>query len=82
MSFKYNFSIKLFFGSEKNAKIILAAINPERASSKRVRSETHVTIKKDMLSINIRAEDLTALRASFNACLKPVLLSKSLLEVF
>ena len=82
MSWKYTFEITLHFEDEKKVKQVYEAITPEKMQMMKKRSETDVMLKKDMLSILIRAEDLTALRASFNVYLKPILLSKSLLEVF
>jgi len=82
MSNVYNFELTLFFDDEDTPKKILEIISPEMNSGKTLRSETNVRLKKDMLSINIKAKDLTALRASFNTLLKPIMLSKRLLEVF
>ena len=82
MNYIYNFELNLLFGDEDTPKKILEVISPETDSGKIQRSETNVRLKKDMLSITINAKDLTALRASFNTLLKPIMLSKRLLEVF
>ena len=78
----YNFELNLLFEDEDTPKKILEVMSPEMNSGRTDRSETNVRLKKDMLSINIKAKDLTALRASFNTLLKPIMLSKRLLEVF
>lgn len=82
MNYIYDFELNLFFKDEETPKKILEVIFPEINSVKTQRSETNVRLKKDMLSIHIKAKDLTALRASFNTLLKPIMLSKRLLEVF
>lgn len=82
MNYIYDFELNLFFKDEKTPKKVLEVISPEMNSVKTQRSETNVKLKKDMLSIHIKAKDLTALRASFNTLLKPIMLSKRLLEVF
>ena len=82
MSTVYDFELNLFFEDEDTPQKILEVISPEMNSGKTQRSETNVRLKKDMLSITIKAKDLTALRASFNTILKPIMLSKRLLEVF
>ncbi|MFH1239677.1 MAG: KEOPS complex subunit Pcc1 [Candidatus Diapherotrites archaeon] len=82
MTYIYDFELKLFFEDEEIPKQILEVISPDMTSGKIQRSETNVRLKKDMLSITIKAKDLTALRASFNTLLKPIMLSKRLLEVF
>lgn len=72
---------ELFFGSEEQAGIVLSAISPDfRQEFKRSRSS--VIIKKNALEISIEAQDLTALRASFNAVMKSIAASGKVLNAF
>lgn len=82
MNYIYGFELNLFFEDTEIPEKILEVISMETNQRKTNRSETNVRLKKDMLSINIKAKDLTALRASFNTLLKSIMLSKRLLEVF
>ena len=60
------------FDSKLSAELALKAIAQDVLNSK-VRSITSITIKKNVFLINIKAKDKTALRASFNSVLKPLI---------
>jgi len=80
--FVYDFSIDLSFDSEKAAEIVFLAVKPDLSSKHSKRSVSRISLKKNILSINISAFDLVALRASLNSLLKKVSLSKYVSEVF
>ncbi|MFH1663816.1 MAG: CTAG/PCC1 family protein [archaeon] len=65
------------FGSKKNAEFALKAIAQDVLNS-RARSITSITLKKNIFLINIKARDKTALRASFNSVLKPLIVFNEL----
>lgn len=44
------------------------------------RSTSAIGIKNRILSIDIKAEDPAALRASLNSCMNSIMLSKSIME--
>ena len=72
--------LKFEFSGNKEAKTVLASISPDLLK-KNPRSATIVNIKNACISINIKANDRTALKASLNSCFKSIILSESLLEV-
>jgi len=79
MDFELN--ARLFFSSDEKAKNVLKAVKPELDEMKGNRAKTKINLKKNVLSINIKAGDATALRASFNSVMKGIILSLNLLEV-
>ncbi len=78
---EYKFSLKLSFPTEKKAQIALKAVQPEMKSKHARRSTTSLNIKKTTISINIKAQDKTALRASLNGCINSFILAKRAMEV-
>jgi tRNA threonylcarbamoyladenosine modification (KEOPS) complex Pcc1 subunit len=72
---EYNFFLdaNIDFSSEKEAKQALKAIAQDVMDSK-ARSITSISLKKNVFLINIKAKDKTALRASFNSVLKPLII--------
>ena len=78
MNFDYSLSLKLFFEQGFN-EIILGAIKPD-LERKYDRSKIQVNEEKDSLNLEVKAADLTALRASYNSILKNIILSKELIE--
>ena len=77
----YYFSMKVSFPEEKSASVIYSSITPEILARKMKRSETKLTLKKNIIAVNINASDAVALRASVNSILKKISLSNSLMEV-
>ena len=82
MDYRYSLKLNLFFGNSKDAKIAHDSASVDMGNAFELRSKTTVKLKKDMLAIDIKAKDLTALRASLNSYLKSIALSINLLEVF
>jgi tRNA threonylcarbamoyladenosine modification (KEOPS) complex Pcc1 subunit len=76
----FSLKLNLFFENERKARIVFFSLHPEWKHAKRKRSESKIKVKKGILSINIKASDATALRASIASFLKPVILSKKLIE--
>ncbi len=75
---KYGLELSLFFEGEDSAEIARKAVLPELGAKHEHRSNTQITSNKNVLQLKIRAEDRTALKASFNTYTKLVLLSGEL----
>ncbi|MFH1544856.1 MAG: KEOPS complex subunit Pcc1 [archaeon] len=77
--FPFFLDLELFFPSKEKAEKAFRAVNPELKSEKMNRSTTKVILKKNSFSINIKAKDKTALKASINSLMKSINLSFSLI---
>lgn len=75
--YDYFFDAGIEFESKEKAELALKAIASDVMNSK-ARSITSITIKNNLFLINIKAKDKTALRASFNSVLKPLILFNEL----
>jgi len=73
--------MEMCFPSAKEAQAIAGAAGPEFGAKHLRRSSTSIDIKNKALSINIKAEDAVALRATANSCLNSVILAKKVSEV-
>ncbi len=71
--------IRLGFDSKSQALRFFKSIKPE-LGEEFLRSKTVVSQKDSLLDIRISAQDKTALRASLNAFLKPLVLFNQLEE--
>lgn len=69
------------FDSEKEADIVLSAIKPEISDSPSDRTVTEVKCENMVLTIDIKAQDSSSLRASLNSYLRWVILSQQVLEL-
>ncbi|MCX6803684.1 MAG: KEOPS complex subunit Pcc1 [Candidatus Diapherotrites archaeon] len=69
--------VKLDFDSKESAKRFFGSIKPE-LEEEFLRSKTLISQKEGVLGIKISAQDKTALRASLNALLKPLVLFNDL----
>ncbi|MHA2025570.1 MAG: KEOPS complex subunit Pcc1 [Candidatus Thorarchaeota archaeon] len=72
-------TIEIPLKSKKTAELLLAALSPETKSGPSDRATTNVSIRDNVLVIEIEANDITALRAAMNsyiawvsACLRTV----------
>lgn len=72
--------VKLGFDSKGAAKRFFSSVRPE-LDEEFLRSKTTVALKDNVLEIKISAQDKTALRASLNALLKPLVLFNALEEL-
>jgi len=61
------------FESKEKAETALKAVAHDVMESK-ARSITSITLKNNFFLINIKSKDKTALRASFNSVMKPLIL--------
>ena len=77
---EFHLSARLGIPKEQG-QIIKKALLPELNAAHVRRSKTSITIKNTTMSININAQDASALRAAANSCLNSIILSKSILEV-
>jgi KEOPS complex subunit Pcc1 len=73
------FQIK--FKNQKDAEIVLKALEPEILTSPSERSSAHFNIMDKKLLININAQDATSLRASVNSYLRWIVLSQDIIEL-
>lgn len=72
--------LKLYFPSEKHASVAVKAIQPDLNAGHARRSTTSIGIKNRIISLDIRAQDAVAMRASLNSCMNSIILSKSVME--
>lgn len=80
MKGRYYFSLRIVFDSGKEAKTVYSAVLPEISSRQPKRSSSKLSIKKNVLSLNIGALDLVALRATVNSTMRKISLAKSVSE--
>jgi|GEM_PF-1071108 len=76
----FSLQVKLEFDSKNEAKRFFKSIEPELKADFS-RSKTTIAQKESVLDINVSASDKTAIRASLNALLKPLLLFNQLEEM-
>ena len=81
MDFNYKCGIELFFDSKKESLMVANSVLPDLNSSHYKRSKTKIKVNKNVLSLNIKASDPVALRASLNGCLKLISLAQKISEV-
>ena len=78
---KFELCLNLHFLSEKGADIACKAISPDVSARHLKRSSISLSIKNTIISINIKAQDAIAMRASLNGCLNSIILAKNVTEV-
>lgn len=81
---QFPFSLKLSFSfqSKEKAGAVLGAVIPDIGKRKHLRSRTELEAKGEKLCLKILAKDPTALRASFNSAMKPIVFSDKLFKTF
>ena len=62
-------NLRLQLGSDEEARLLCSALLPETESVPSDRAETTVSAEGSVLLVQIRADDLTALRAAMNSFL-------------
>ena len=62
--------VRLHFSSEKQLKVVLAALKPETETSTTSRSEVLMTAEDKSLVLEFKAQDTSALRAAMNSYLR------------
>ena len=62
--------VRLKFSSKKQLKVVLHALKPETETSSTHRSKVYMTTEAQTLSLDFRAKDTSALRASINSYLR------------
>lgn len=72
--------IRLNFSSEKQLKVVLEALKPETKTPPTRRSKVQMKGEGNILTLNFRARDTSALRAAVNSYLRWILLTKNVLE--
>lgn len=72
--------VTLEFDSKKQALRFFKSIKPELEEDY-LRSKMVITQKSEKLKVSISAQDKTALRASLNSLLKPLILFESIEEL-
>ena len=78
---KFELCLNLHFLNEKDAGIASKAILPDVSARHLKRSSISLSIKNTIISINIKAQDAIAMRASLNGCLNSIILAKNVMEV-
>lgn len=76
----FSFSLRIAFDSERETEIAYCAVSLELSARKLKRSSSKLSIKKNVLSLNINAVDHVALRATVNSALRKIFLAKSVSE--
>ncbi len=79
--YPFRLSVRLFFEKAKQAQIIVRAIFPGLSSPHSKRSLQKITLKKNILSLDIYSLDNVALLATSSGLLKKIILAKSISEV-
>ncbi|BDZ68030.1 KEOPS complex subunit Pcc1 [Methanobacterium ferruginis] len=69
------------FPSQKDAEIVLLAVEPEITDSPSERTVTEIDCHHNILRINIKAQDTPSLRAALNSYLRWIILSQKVLEL-
>lgn len=79
---KNNFSLKakFYFKKPEDSELILKSIKPELNQKFEKRSKTEIKSNKNVLLVNIFAEDLAALKASANHYIKLITMLEKLLN--
>ena len=80
-SFPYSFKARFFFDSKEQALTVLKAVQPDVKNSFS-RSRSSLYVRGSALKLEIKAADLTALRASFNSVMRSILVSGNVLNAF
>ena len=78
---KFELYLKLHFSNEKGASIACKAVLPDVNARHLKRSSISLSIKNRIISINIKAQDAIAMRASINGCLNSIILAENVREV-
>ncbi|MFA5931352.1 MAG: KEOPS complex subunit Pcc1 [archaeon] len=73
----FSLVVKLAFDSKESAKRFFKSIEPELCEDF-LRSKLTISQKESSLEIKVSAQDKTALRASLNSILKPIVLFEQL----
>jgi len=81
MRFTKLFKARLFFDSGEQASAVLKAVEPDIRNTFS-RSCSALIAKGNVLELEIKAADLTALRASFNSIMRSILASGNILNAF
>jgi len=72
---------ELEFPSQREAEIVLMAIEPEITDSPSERTVTQIDCHHNLLRVNIKAQDSPSLRAALNSYLRWIILSQKVLEL-
>ncbi|HEY0196175.1 MAG TPA: KEOPS complex subunit Pcc1 [Methanobacterium sp.] len=78
---KVDMEFQIEFEDLKQAKIVMKALEPEINSSPSERSTVKLNLTGTILDVNIKASDVTSLRASVNSYLRWIMLSVDVMNV-
>ena len=76
-----NSVIELSFKDSKTAEIVFNSLKPEELLPKASRAEIEITIRENILSLDIFARDTAALRAAVNSFLRWAAVARDMTEV-
>ncbi len=73
--------LELEFPDEKSASVIRDSIQPEELLPKSTRCKASVSVMKNVLCLEIDAEDTAAMRAAVNSFLRWVVVARDMNEI-
>ena len=76
-----NSVIELSFEDSETAEIVRDSLKPEELLPKAARAEVEVSIRENILSLDINARDTAALRAAVNSFLRWAAIARDMTEV-
>lgn len=78
---KADMQFQIEFEDQKQAEIVMKALEPELDSSPSERSSVKLFRIENKMIVKIMAEDVTSLRATINSYLRWIILSKDIIDV-
>lgn len=76
-----NSVIKLPFRDSETASIVCDSLKPEELLPKGSRVEVEISLRKNVLSLDINAKDTAALRAAINSFLRWAAVARDMTEI-
>lgn len=71
----------IVFEDAQDAEVVIKSLEPEILTSPSSRTSTDFKLKDKTITINIRAVDVTSLRASVNSYLRWIMLSYDIIKL-
>lgn len=71
----------IVFEDAQDAEVVIKSLEPEILTSPSSRTSTDFKLKDKTITINIRAVDVTSLRASINSYLRWIMLSYDIIKL-
>lgn len=74
-------SIELAFQDSETAQVVCESLKPEELLPKAARAEVDISVRENILSLDIDARDTAALRAAVNSFLRWASVAKDMTKV-